>query len=87
MDYSYIFRSAKIKKESLEAAGFKTTDENSVWSRAGLPDYCFFRCGFHIEEFFNSHHLLLDGRRHKYHCQSMHLQKYFHIQTELSVIQ
>lgn len=26
MDYSYIFRSAKIKKESLEAAGFKTTD-------------------------------------------------------------
>lgn len=29
MDYSYIFRSAKIKKESLEAAGFKTTDENS----------------------------------------------------------
>ena len=37
MDYSYIFRSAKIKKDSLEAAGFKTTDENSVWSRAGLP--------------------------------------------------
>ena len=29
MDYSYIFRSAKIKKESLEAAGFKTTDDNS----------------------------------------------------------
>ena len=29
MDYSYIFRSAKIKKESLEAAGFKTTDNNS----------------------------------------------------------
>lgn len=26
MDYSYIFRSAKIKKDSLEAAGFKTTD-------------------------------------------------------------
>ena len=26
MDYSYIFRSAKIKKESLEAAGFSTTD-------------------------------------------------------------
>jgi len=29
MDYSYIFRSAKIKKESLEAAGFKTTDGNT----------------------------------------------------------
>ena len=26
MDYSYIFRSAKIKKDSLEAAGFTTTD-------------------------------------------------------------
>ncbi|MBR5965547.1 MAG: MmcQ/YjbR family DNA-binding protein [Treponema sp.] len=26
MDYSYIFRSAKIKKESLEAAGFETSD-------------------------------------------------------------
>ena len=26
MDYSYIFRSAKIKKDSLEAAGFVTTD-------------------------------------------------------------
>ena len=29
MDYSYIFRSAKIKKDSLEAAGFTTTDGNS----------------------------------------------------------
>ena len=29
MDYSYIFRSAKIKKNSLEAAGFATTDGNS----------------------------------------------------------
>ena len=29
MDYSYIFRSAKIKKDSLEAAGFATTDGNS----------------------------------------------------------
>ena len=29
MDYSYIFSSAKIKKESLEAAGFTTTDGNS----------------------------------------------------------
>ena len=29
MDYSYIFRSAKIKKESLEAAGFTTTDGNT----------------------------------------------------------
>ena len=29
MDYSYIFRSAKIKKDSLEASGFKTTDDNS----------------------------------------------------------
>ena len=26
MDYSYLFRSAKIKKDSLEAAGFSTTD-------------------------------------------------------------
>lgn len=26
MDYNYIFRSAKIKKDSLEAAGFATTD-------------------------------------------------------------
>ena len=26
MDYSYIFRSAKIKKDSLEAAGFTTSD-------------------------------------------------------------
>lgn len=26
MDYSYIFRSAKIKKDTLEAAGFTTTD-------------------------------------------------------------
>ena len=29
MDYSYIFRSAKIKKESLETAGFTTTDGNT----------------------------------------------------------
>ena len=29
MDYSYIFRSAKIKKDSLEAEGFATTDGNS----------------------------------------------------------
>ena len=29
MDYSYIFRSAKIKKESLEAAGFTKTDGNT----------------------------------------------------------
>ena len=26
MDYSYIFRSAKIKKDSLEAVGFATID-------------------------------------------------------------
>ena len=26
MDYSYLFRSAKIKKDSLEAAGFTTSD-------------------------------------------------------------
>ena len=26
MDYSYIFRSGKIKKDSLIAAGFSTTD-------------------------------------------------------------
>ena len=29
MDYSYIFRSAKIKKDSLEGAGFTTSDDNS----------------------------------------------------------
>ncbi len=29
MDYSYIFRSAKIKKDSLKAAGFTTSDDNS----------------------------------------------------------
>ena len=29
MDYSYIFRSAKIKKDSLKAAGFTTSDGNS----------------------------------------------------------
>ena len=29
MDYSYIFRSAKIKKDSLEATGFTTTDGNT----------------------------------------------------------
>ena len=29
MDYSYIFRSAKIKKDSLKAAGFTTSDGNN----------------------------------------------------------
>ncbi len=29
MDYSYIFRSAKIKKDSLQAAGFTTSDDNN----------------------------------------------------------
>ena len=29
MDYSYIFRSAKIKKDSLKAVGFATTDGNA----------------------------------------------------------
>ena len=29
MDYNYIFRSAKIKKDSLEATGFTTTDGNT----------------------------------------------------------
>ena len=29
MDYSYIFRSAKINKNSLKAAGFTTSDDNS----------------------------------------------------------
>lgn len=29
MDYSYIFRSAKIKKDSLKAAGFTTSDDNN----------------------------------------------------------
>ena len=29
MDYRYIFRSAKIKKDSLQAAGFTTSDDNN----------------------------------------------------------
>ncbi len=35
MDYSYIFRSAKIKKDSLKAAGFTTSDDNSY--EMGMP--------------------------------------------------
>ena len=35
MDYSYIFRSAKIKKDSLKAAGFTTSDDNSY--EMGVP--------------------------------------------------
>ena len=35
MDYSYIFRSAKIKKDSLKEAGFTTSDDNSY--KMGVP--------------------------------------------------
>ena len=35
MDYSYIFRSAKINKDSLKAAGFTTSDDNSY--EMGVP--------------------------------------------------
>ena len=35
MDYSYIFRSAKINKDSLKAAGFTTIDDNSY--EMGVP--------------------------------------------------
>ena len=35
MDYSYIFRSAKINKDSLKAAGFTTSDDNSY--EMGMP--------------------------------------------------
>jgi predicted DNA-binding protein (MmcQ/YjbR family) len=35
MDYSYIFRSAKINKDSLKEAGFTTSDDNSY--KMGVP--------------------------------------------------
>ena len=35
MDYSYIFRSAKINKDSLKAAGFTTNDDNNY--EMGVP--------------------------------------------------
>ena len=35
MDYSYIFRSAKINKDSLKAAGFTTSDDNNY--EMGVP--------------------------------------------------
>ena len=35
MDYSYIFRSAKIKKDSMKAAGFTTSDDNNY--EMGVP--------------------------------------------------
>ncbi len=41
MDYSYIFRSAKIKKDSLKAAGFTTSDDNSYELRVPVSNDAF----------------------------------------------
>lgn len=41
MDYSYIFRSAKIKKDSLQAAGFTTSDDNSYEMRVPVSNGAF----------------------------------------------
>ena len=41
MDYSYIFRSAKIKKDSLEATGFETTDGNSYTMNSSVSNGTF----------------------------------------------
>lgn len=41
MDYSYIFRSARIKTNSLEAAGFTTTDRNSYKMRQPVSNGAF----------------------------------------------
>ena len=41
MDYSYIFRSAKIKKDSLEAAGFVTTDGTMYTKNATVSNGAF----------------------------------------------
>ncbi len=42
MDYSYIFRSAKIKKDSLQAAGFTTADGIHYEMRTTVPDGAFY---------------------------------------------
>lgn len=41
MDYSYIFRSAKINKDSLKAAGFTTSDDNSYELRVPVSNDAF----------------------------------------------
>ena len=41
MDYSYIFRSAKIKKESLEAAGFETSDGDTYTMNTTVSNEAF----------------------------------------------
>ena len=41
MDYSYIFRSAKIKKDSLQAAGFTTSDDNNYEMRVPVSNGAF----------------------------------------------
>ncbi len=41
MDYSYIFRSAKINKDSLKAAGFTTSDDNSYEMRVPVSNGTF----------------------------------------------
>ena len=41
MEYSYIFRSAKIKKDSLKAAGFTTTDGDFYKMHASVCDGAF----------------------------------------------
>ncbi|MBQ6780568.1 MAG: MmcQ/YjbR family DNA-binding protein [Treponema sp.] len=41
MDYNYIFRSAKIKKDSLEAAGFATSDGNSYERQTPVSNAAF----------------------------------------------
>ena len=41
MDYSYIFRSAKINKDSLKAAGFTTSDDNSYEMRMPVSNGAF----------------------------------------------
>ena len=42
MDYSYIFRSAKIKKDSLQAAGFSTSNGNHYEMRTTVSDGAFY---------------------------------------------
>ena len=41
MDYSYIFRSAKINKDSLKAAGFTTSDDNNYEMRVPVSNDAF----------------------------------------------
>ena len=41
MDYSYIFRSVKIKKDSLEAAGFETSDGDTYTMNTTVPNSTF----------------------------------------------